>query len=91
MNSKSALKYLPVKMDHIQKIQRLKQLTLLSMQVVLSIYWISKSYTIKYCKRIIFGTYNISRKYVFEQVEVGLNYRIPKCYYSNTCIYALHL
>lgn len=32
-------------MDYIQKIQRLKQLTLLSMQVlVLSFYWISKLY-----------------------------------------------
>lgn len=55
-------------MDYIQKIQRLKQLTLLSMQVVLSIYWISKSYTIKYCKGIIFDVYDIWRKYVLKKV-----------------------
>ena len=42
-----------------------------------------------YCKRVIFGVYDIWRKLVFEQVGVDLNQRIPECDYSYTYMHCI--
>lgn len=40
--------------------------------------------TMKYCKFIIFGLYNIWRKIVFRHVGVDLNWCTPECDYFYT-------
>lgn len=43
--------------------------------------------TMKYCKFIIFGLYNIWRKIVFRHVGVDLNWRTPECDYFLHILY----